>query len=200
MRRGATSELWKHIRAYRKESSHGDEKALRRRDAESDSPIINNKSSVISGGIISPGTARNKTGERVSVFFFFSQRSFSSSHLQKAAPAFNAAAAIYPSVTAISAELAPVYFQSSRKRRSLRPNTPPNPSPFPLDTRTRRATQVSGGGGTPSPVYFSGAVKKPPCRINAQFLQVNRALGLLGGRGGRSGILTSASKKQTQNK
>lgn len=71
MRRGATSELWKHIRAYRKESSHGDEKAPRRRDAESDSPIINNKSSVISGGIISPGTARNKTGERVSVFFLF---------------------------------------------------------------------------------------------------------------------------------
>lgn len=91
---------WNHIRAYRKESSHGDEKAPRRKDAESDSAIINNKSSVISGGIISPGTARNKTGEGVF------QRRFPRLTF-KPASAFHTAAAIYPSVTPISAELAP---------------------------------------------------------------------------------------------
>lgn len=84
--------LWKHIRAYRKGSSHGDEKAPRRKDAESDSAIINNKSTVISGGIISPGTARNKTGERVFqrrflfFLFFFSPSASPSNRLLPPTP------------------------------------------------------------------------------------------------------------------
>lgn len=92
--------LWKHIRAYRKDSSHGNETAPPQKEAESDSAIINNKSSVISGGITSPGTARKKIGETVF------QRRFPRLTF-KPTRAFHTVAAIYPSVTPISAELAP---------------------------------------------------------------------------------------------
>lgn len=162
--------LWKHISAYRKGSSRGDEKAPRRKDAESDSAIINNKSSVISAGIISPGTARNKAGERV----FQRRFSFLFSPLCltfKPASASHAAAAIYPSVTPISAKLAP-FISKAAVRDTYYAET------LSLDTPSRNRSRT----GNATTTLFLNAREQPPCRINAQLLQVNRSVGLLGGR------------------
>lgn len=130
-----------HVRAFHKGRSHGDETAPPRKDADSNLVIITNKSSVINRGITSPKTARNKTGERVF------QRRFP--HLTfKPAPAFHTAAAIYPSVTPISAELAP-FISKAAVRDTY------NAKPFPL-IRIRGPTQ---GPGTPWLLYFSTPVK-----------------------------------------
>lgn len=152
--------LWKHIRAYLKDSSHGDETAPPRNDAESDSAIINNKSSVISGGITSPGTVWNKTGER-----HFPRLTFNP------APAFHTAAAIYPSVTPISAKLA-AFISKTAVRDTY------NAEILSLDTHTRPHSRTRNAMTT----LFLHAREKPPCRINARFLSVNRGFGPLGGR------------------
>lgn len=134
------------------DSSHRDKTALPRKDAESDWAIINKKSSVISGGITSPGMAQNKTGERVF------QRRFP--HLSfKPAPAFHTAAAIYPSVTPISAELAP-FISKAAVRDTY------NAESLSLDTHTRTHSRTRNTMTT----LFLYAREKPPCRINARFL------------------------------
>lgn len=114
--------------------------------------IINNKSSVISGGIASPGTVRNKTGETVF------QRRFPRLTF-KPAPAFHTAAAIYPSVTPISAELAP-FISKAAVRDTYNTET------LSLDTHTQTHSRSRNAMTT----LFLYAREKPPCRINARFL------------------------------
>lgn len=135
--------LWKHISAYRKGSSRGDEKAPRRKDAESDSAIINNKSSVISAGIISPGTARNKAGERVFQRRFSFLFSPPLPHLQTGFCLPRRRSNLPVCHTNFS-QISSVYFQSSRKRHLLRRNPfPRHALAEPLEDRERHDYFIS---------------------------------------------------------
>lgn len=121
---------------------------------------------MISGGIISSGTAQNKTGERV-----FQRRFFPLCLTFKQASASHTAAAIYPSVTPISTELAP-FISKAAVRDTYYAET--------LSLDTPRQTRSRTGNAMTT--LFLNAREQPPCRINAQLLQVNRSFGLLGGR------------------